>query len=325
MAAQEKGNFSLRFRLIASFILVSFLPIVLVFILSWFVELGTGFLIGFASAIAVSVFLSGHIIKPLESVFERVSSKLAVFIELAAPLHQSNMSIAEGTGSQAARLEQNSAGIKEIAERAKSNSDASHKAAILAGEMNQASMKGSRELLGVQRTLSKMQAAADESTAIMKKINEIAFQTRMLALNASVEAARAGEVGQGFAVVANEVRSLAEKSTEAAKHTEQIIRNSKIAAEESISKIDGYSLILVNIIEKAAEVNGILGEINEAAGSQARNIDEISQNLSGSEKSVRKTAGTANDIKGVAKQICALSEDWKDIISELNKLLHGKA
>lgn len=325
MSTQEKRSFSLRFRLTASFILVSFLPIVLVFILSWFVESGTGFLIGFASAIAVSVILSGRFVKPLEAVFERLSSKLSIFIELAEPLHQSNMAIAEGTGSQAVRLEQNSAGIKEIAERAKSNSDASQKAAILAGKMNQASMKGSRELLGVQRTLAKMQSAADESTAIMKKINEIAFQTRMLALNASVEAARAGEVGQGFAVVANEVRTLAEKSTEAAKHTEQIIQNSKTAAEESISKIDGYSLILVDIIEKAAEVNGILEEINQAAGSQARNIDEISRNLSGSEKSVQKTADTANDIKEVAKKICALSEDWKEVITELNALLHGKA
>jgi len=166
-----------------------------------------------------------------------------------------SQSLAEGATEQAASLEETSSSLEEMASMTKQNADNAQQANTLAGEAQKAANDGNGAMQRMNDAINEIQKSSDETAKIIKVIDEIAFQTNLLALalNAAVEAARAGEAGKGFAVVAEEVRNLAMRSAEAAKNTTALIEESTKNAKNGVDIASEVSKKLEDIVQSISK------------------------------------------------------------------------
>ena len=167
--------------------------------------------------------------------------------------------------------------MEQITSTVKNNADTARKAATLAGSASQAAVKGGEVVGQVVTTMQDISAASRKITDIISVIDGIAFQTNILALNAAVEAARAGEQGRGFAVVASEVRSLAQRSAEAAKEIKALIGASVEKVENGTQLVSNAGQSMEDIVAHVQRVSDLIGEISSATGEQTIGISQVGE------------------------------------------------
>ena len=188
-----------------------------------------------------------------------------------------NADLSQRTEEQASNLEETAASMEEITSTVKNNADTARKAATLAGTASQAAVKGGEVVGQVVTTMQDISAASRKITDIISVIDGIAFQTNILALNAAVEAARAGEQGRGFAVVASEVRSLAQRSAEAAKEIKTLIGASVEKVENGTQLVSNAGQSMEDIVAQVQRVSDLIGEISSATGEQTIGISQVGE------------------------------------------------
>ncbi len=229
----------------------------------------------------------GLLIHNLQLMQDALVSTVGTVREGAVAIYQGSGEISAGntdlssrTEQQAAALEETAASMEQLTATVKQNAENAHHASQLAADASGKARSGGEIVNGVVQTMSNISGSSKKIAEITNVINSIAFQTNILALNAAVEAARAGEQGRGFAVVASEVRSLAQRSAQAAKEIKTLI-------EDSISRVDQGSELVANagstmeeIVQSVARVNDIMGEIASASDEQRRGIEQVAQAVS---------------------------------------------
>ena len=156
-----------------------------------------------------------------------------------------------------------------------------------------------------------MTASSDRISKIIKVIDEIAFQTNILALNASVEAARAGDAGMGFAVVADEVRNLAQRSAQAAKDTADLIEDSVAKSNAGKVKVDQVAGAIRVVTEEAGKIKVLVDEISVGSQEQARGIEQIGSAITQMDQVTQKAAASAEEGASAAEELTAQSESLK--------------
>ncbi len=221
---------------------------------------------------------------------------------------------ANGATKQAGLLQQVSAEVAE--QRARSAEVATQTRALeaLATETRNAAQDGHARVVDVAAALVIIRDRATATQRIARKIEEIASQTNLLALNAAVEAARAGSAGAGFAVVAEEVRSLALRATEAAKETQTVIDEAVSSVQNGVSVGERAVEVLKSIEVKAAEAATVVGEISQATHAQAKGVDAINSTAS-------MVADLTSSSAANAEETAAASEEMASQAGSLTRLV----
>jgi methyl-accepting chemotaxis protein/methyl-accepting chemotaxis protein-1 (serine sensor receptor) len=233
----------------------------------------------------------------------------------------SAQSLARGSTEQAAALEETSASMEEMASLTRRNAENSQEAAATMGETGRMVDGANTALGGLVVSMQAIKNSSDKVSKIIKTIDEIAFQTNILALNAAVEAARAGDAGQGFAVVAEEVRSLAQRSAQAARDTTQLIEASVASAADGQARVADVTTAIEAITSSAAKAKALVDTVSVASREQAQGIDQVTHAITQMEKVTQTTAATAEESAAASEELSAQAESSMDVVGRLASLV----
>ncbi|MFO1148008.1 MAG: methyl-accepting chemotaxis protein [Alsobacter sp.] len=260
------------------------------------------------------------LIATLVEVVETVSSASSEAEAASAEITQGSSNLATRTEQQASALEETAATTEELAASVKSSAQSSRNAVAFADEARQVAQEGGKIVGNAVDAMTRIEQASAKITEITSVIEEIAFQTNLLALNAAVEAARAGDAGKGFAVVAAEVRTLAQRSSEAAKDIGGLIGSSTVEIGHGVKLVREAGETLGRIVDASAKVADIVNEISDATGEQANGIDEMSQAVAHMDEMTQQNAALAEQSSASAH---ALSQQIAGLATLVNQFRTG--
>ncbi|MBF0474113.1 MAG: hypothetical protein HQK93_10370 [Nitrospirae bacterium] len=239
-------------------------------------------------ALLIGVFsgkiLIRSIVNPINDVIQVLTANSKEIAGASNQVSSSSQNVAAGAGSQASSLEQTMAAIEELEAMVTQNTENSKQAKTMSEDAVNAALKGVTAMSKMSEAIELIKTSSDKTAKIVKTINEIAFQTNLLALNAAVEAAHAGAAGMGFAVVAEEVRTLAQRSAQAAKTTSELIEVSVHNTDNGVSVANQVSGILNEIVEQIKKVGHLINEVTAATVEQESGLKQI--NIAGSSMNV---------------------------------------
>ncbi|WP_394003166.1 methyl-accepting chemotaxis protein [Luteimonas sp. WGS1318] len=228
----------------------------------------------------------------------------ALSIDTAAgEIAAGNDDLSRRTESQAANLEETAASMEELTSTVRQNADHARQANELARSAAEVAGEGGRAVEQVVATMASIDAASARIGAIIGVIDGIAFQTNILALNAAVEAARAGEQGRGFAVVASEVRTLAQRSAEAAREIKQLIGESVSRVREGSSQVAVAGNTMAQVLTSVDRVTEIMAEISAASQEQSSGIDQVNQTVMQLDETTQQNAALVEEATAAARSL----------------------
>ena len=220
--------------------------------------------------------------------------------------------LSQRTEEQAASLEETSAAMEQISSAVKTNAENARQANQLTAGTHEYAERGGAVVEQAVHAMSRIEQSSTKISDIIGVIDEIARQTNLLALNAAVEAARAGDAGRGFAVVASEVRSLAQRSSEAAKDIKSLIVNSTTQVQEGVDLVNRAGQSLEEIVGSIKQVATIVSEIASASTEQSSGIDQINVTLNQMDEMTQQNAAlveqNAATSKVLEQQSAAMTE-----------------
>ncbi|MBK9236455.1 MAG: hypothetical protein IPO19_10565 [Rhodoferax sp.] len=265
---------------------------------------------------------TGQVLRALGDVVQRLNSMIdsirrgADQIDTAASeISIGNNDLATRTEQTASALQATSSSVNDLAHTIKLNAETAVQANRLAGEASRVAQQGGNDVAEVVRTMDGISAQARRISDIIGTIDGIAFQTNILALNAAVEAARAGEQGRGFAVVASEVRSLAQRSGEAAKEIRGLISASLEQVEGGTTKVQAAGETMKRIVTSIEQVSTMVAEISRATAEQADDIQGVNRAVSDMDKNTQQNAALVEESAAAAESLRVQAEGLVRTIS----------
>jgi methyl-accepting chemotaxis protein len=273
--------------------------------------------------IALAFFTARAIAKPLTEVASQLTATSEQTAAAAQQVSSASNQLATGATQQAASLEESSSSLEELSSMTQNNTDHAREANDLAREARAAAEAGAQDMTQMGKAMEDIKASSGDIKKIVKTIDEIAFQTNILALNAAVEAARAGEAGAGFAVVAEEVRNLAQRSAQAAKETADMVEGAIAKTEHGATLSTKVGQSLQEIVAKVRRVDELVTEVATASGEQSQGVKQINTAVAEMDKLTQSNAATAEESASAAHELSAQAEHLKLAVSNLIALVEG--
>lgn len=225
-----------------------------------------------------------------------------------------NQGIAQGAATQASSLQEISSSMQEMASITKQNASNANEAKSLSDMTLASAGRGVESMNVLSKAIDEMKESSDNTSKIIKSIDDIAFQTNLLALNAAVEAARAGEAGKGFAVVAEEVRNLAMRSAEAAKSTAEMIQDSVKNANQGVVLNQQVLENLNEIQKQIVKMNEVISEIAAASDQQNEGIEQVTTALEQMNLVTQQNAANSEESASTAEELSSQTEEMRSMV-----------
>ena len=245
----------------------------------------------------------------------------------AGEVSASTTNLSQRTEEQAASLEQTSAAMEEISATVKKSAESAQHASEVAANAREMADRGGEVVMQAVRAMAEIAASSGKISDIIGVIDEIARQTNLLALNAAVEAARAGEAGRGFAVVASEVRSLAQRSSQAAKDIADLITSSSGQVQSGVELVNRAGSSLTDIVESIRKVVEIVSDISAASAEQSTGLDQINTAVAQMDELTQQNSAlveqNASSAKALEQQSQAMNERMR--FFQVDGDAHGSA
>lgn len=234
----------------------------------------------------------------------------------AAQVSVGAQSLAQGASEQAGAVQELAARINEIADGVQANAEHAVHSSRVAEQLGKGLRACSEQMDETLKSIREIRGNSDEINGIVAEIEDIAFRTNILALNASVEASRAGEAGRGFAVVAGEVRRLAAKTSEASKRTAGLIEKNSTAVVEGMTSVSETAKRLDQSVESARQVNQIVGKISGLSVQQADAINQIRKSVEAISEIVQGNSATSEESAAASEELSAQAGILRELVEK---------
>jgi len=253
-----------------------------------------------------------HMQESLAGIVARVRSGTDTIAVATGEIALGNQDLAARTEEQASSVEETAASMDQLTTMVRSSLDSADRARRMADEASGVATRGGAAMAQVVDTMGEIDASSKKIVDIIGVIDGIAFQTNILALNAAVEAARAGEQGRGFAVVASEVRTLAQRSANAAKEIKALIGDSVDKVQTGTRLVGEAGSTMHDVVESVQRVTGIIAEITATATSQSEGISQVNEAMGQMDGAVQQNSALVEEAAAAAdalqQQAQALAE-----------------
>jgi hypothetical protein len=290
-------------------------------------EVWTSVLINFITLViiglAVNFLVLFLVTQPIRDVIDNLVDQSQTVATSSSQIADSNITVSAGASRQASSLEEIASSLEEMSSMIQSNAGTVREVTNLAFETRKMVRDGSEAMGKMSKAINRIKDSADETAKIVKTIDEIAFQTNLLALNAAVEAARAGEAGKGFAVVADEVRSLAQRSAVAARSTADLLNESRQNAIEGVNVSDESIMLLEKIVEGIEKLSTLINEVSIASEEQAKGIEQVNQAVADLDKVTQENAAFSEQTTSICADLNEQASLLNDMVDQLRKILGG--
>lgn len=275
---------------------------------------------GIFLSLSVGTIIVINIRKTLRASVKTIKEASGNLVTSADTLRGSSVELSKASTTAASSLEETVATLHEVSTLIERNADGAQQGADIATSSYGIVNDGQKVIGGLMDSISKLNESSKKINEIVGMIEDLSFQTNLLALNAAVEAARAGEQGKGFAVVADAVRSLAYKSSTATKEISELISESSVNMESSLSKANEGSRLFLKILDSVQKLSVITKEIADGSKEQSMGVRQISQTLNHLDTVSQDNARNAMGFTGTADQLSSETQLLTSSMVELSKL-----
>jgi methyl-accepting chemotaxis protein len=278
---------------------------------------------GFILAFIMGIFITRSITRPINVVIQGLVVGAEQVASASEQLASASQQMAEASTQQASSLEETSSSLEEMSSMTTQNTSNAGQASSLASDARHSAESGNQYMNQLNNAMDEISRSGQETVKIVKTIEDIAFQTNLLALNAAVEAARAGSAGSGFAVVAEEVRNLAQRAGEAAKSTSQLISETTKRINNGVKIAEDTAKALQEINTNVQKVFDLLNEITVASREQSQGINQVNIAVAQMDKTTQANAANSEESASASQELSAQAQQLNEMVEQLRIVIDG--